>query len=114
MGLADVLLGAAAGAGAEADRAQGKIAAARNGGAHEGAVAAAVAFGEWRQKVLEALAIEKAAGDGVAAVRDALVLEISKVDPSNWLLDKNNRNKIYQTTYMASLAKKRTEVGLED
>ncbi|MCX9158611.1 hypothetical protein OPU71_21060 [Niveibacterium sp. 24ML] len=114
MGLADVLLGVAAGAGAEAHKAQGKIAAARNDGAHEGAVAAAVAFGEWRRQVLEALAIEKAANDGVASVRDALVMELATVAPNSRLLDKNNRNKIYHDTYMVALAKRRKEVGLAD
>lgn len=114
MGLADVLMGAAAGAGAEADRARGEIAKARATGAHEGSLASAVAFGEWRRKVLEALAVEKAAGDGVAAVRDALVLEISKLDPNNRLLDKDNRNKIYQETYLGALAKRRKEVGVDD
>jgi hypothetical protein len=41
----------------------------------------------------------KAGLNGVAAVRDAALKELAKVDPKHFLLAKENRSKIYNAAY---------------
>jgi hypothetical protein len=64
-------------------------------------------FAAWRQQMEEALTDSRANGSGVVAQREALLKEIAKIDPNNWLLNKPNRDRIYLNAYDQRAAEER-------
>lgn len=72
------------------------------------AIGAENALSSWKiyaKQLEDALAVTKAAAEGVKAVRDQAVKELAKIDPKHFFLNKENRNEVYEMAYEEALKK---------